>query len=91
MLLCYCIYSKKWRQRVEIRIKEQYKGELDDKKNELLKALYPNDKKMKYLKVPERTFRIVAFKEILKFMTYEYKKTLINMWNDIDKTLKDIK
>lgn len=67
---------------MEIKIKEEYKGELEDKKDELLKALFPNTETE--IKVPVRDFRVKAFEEILDTLEKDYEERLKEMYEHIE-------
>lgn len=74
---------------MEIRIIEEYDGELKDKKEELVKALFPNTRTMESLNAPERDFRAKVYRELLDELEKNYKTELELMWDEIELKLSE--
>lgn len=67
---------------MELKIIEDYDGELEEKKEEIIKAIFPNSSTE--IKVPVRDFRVKAFKQILDKLEKEYEERLKEMYEHID-------
>lgn len=74
---------------MEIEIIEEYDGEFEEKKEELIKALFPNTRNMKTLNIPERDFRDKSFRELLDILEENYKDQLDLMWDEVEQKLTD--
>lgn len=70
---------------MEIKILEEYDGELEEKQDEIIKALFPS--KETEIKVPVRDFRVKAFADILNKLKKEYKEQMKEMYKHIDAKL----
>lgn len=67
---------------MELKIIEEYEGELEEKQDEIVKALFPNTSTT--FKVPVRDFRVKAYKQILNKLEKEYKERLKEMYTHIE-------
>lgn len=69
---------------MEIKIKEEYEGEFEEKKDELIKALFPNARSLETLKIPERNFKEKSMRQIHADLSDEYKKMMDDMFSEIE-------
>ena len=69
---------------MDIEIIEEYDGELEEKKEQLAKALFPNTRSMETLNIPERDFRDKVYRQLLDELEKKYKDELELMWDKVE-------
>lgn len=73
---------------MKLHIEQEYEGELEEKKEDLIKALFPNVASVEEsIDIPDREMREKAAQQMLDKMDKRYREMLEQMFDEIEQVL----